>query len=225
MKRTEEELERISQYLNRQLNVDENTLFESELSTDAQLAADVEQLRLLAQVAQRQQLREQIKRIQSEKLVEWQQEDTDSTTKVVPMPVKRTHFWQMGGWASAASVALLVGYFSLADVGYEPVSMAVERSNTPSVQDPILAQLDQGIKLLKDNKPAEAITIFDQVEGAANIRVYYRDAATWYETVALLKTGKKAEAKALLQQIESSADFQSDIPMLDKWKVKWKLLF
>lgn len=225
MKRTEEELERISQYLNRQLGVDENTLFESELSTDAQLAADVEQLRLLAQVAQRQQLREQIKRIQFEKLAEWQQEDTDSTTKILPMPVKRTNFWQMGGWASAASVVLLIGYFSLADVSYEPVSMAVERSNTPSVQDPILAQLDQGIKLLKDNKPAEAITIFDQVEGADNIRVYYRDAATWYETVALLKTGKKAEAKALLQQIESSADFQYDIPMLDKWKVKWKLLF
>lgn len=225
MKRTEEELERISQYLNRQLGVDENTLFESELSTDAQLAADVEQLRLLAQVAQRQQLREQIKRIQSEKLTEWQQEDTSSTTKIVPMPVKRFDFWKTGGLAAAASVVLLVGYFSLADVSYEPVSMAVERSNTPSAQDPTLAQLDQGIKLLKDNKPAEAITIFDQVEGAANIRAYYRDAATWYETVALLKAGKKVEAKALLQQIESSPDFQYDIPMLDKWKVKWKLLF
>ncbi|MFN8347573.1 MAG: hypothetical protein U0X91_21395 [Spirosomataceae bacterium] len=225
MKRTEEELERISQYLNRQLGVDENTLFESELSTDAQLAADVEQLRLLKQAAERQQLREQIKRIQSEKLTEWQQDDTDSTTKIVPMPVKRTNFWQMGGWASAASVALLVGYFSLAEVSYEPVSMAVERSNTPSAQDTILEQLDQGIKLLKDNKPTEAITIFDQVEGAANIRAYYRDAATWYETVALLKAGKKAEAKALLRQIEYSPDFQYDIPTLDQWKVKWKLLF
>lgn len=116
MKRTEEELERINKYLNRQLGVDENTLFESELSTDAELAADVEQLRLLAQVAQRQQLREQIKRIQSEKLTEWQQDDTDSTAKIIPMPVKRTNFWQTGGWASAASVALLIGYFSLTDV-------------------------------------------------------------------------------------------------------------
>ena len=225
MKRTEEELERINKYLNRQLGVDENTLFESELSTDAQLAADVEQLRLLAQVAQRQQLREQIKRIQSEKLAEWQQEDTDSTTKIVPMPVKRANFWQMGGWASAASVALLIGYFSLADVSYEPVSMAVERSNTPSAQDPILAQLDQGIKLLKENKPTEAITAFDEVEAAPNTRAYYRDTATWYETVALLKAGKKIEAKTLLQQIESSPDFQYAIPTLDKWKVKWKLLF
>lgn len=225
MKRTEEELERISRYLNKQLSVDENTRFEAELNTDAQLATDVEQLRLLKQVAERQQLREQIQRIQSKKLAEWQQEDTDSTTKIVPMPVKRTNFGQMGGWASAASMVLLIGYFSLAEVSYEPVSMAVERSNTPSTQDPTLVLLDQGIELLKNNKPDAAIRAFDAVEAAPNTRAYYRDAATWYEAVALFKAGKKLEAKELLKQIESSPDFQYDVPTLDRWKMKWKLLF
>lgn len=225
MKRTEEELERIGKYLNRQLGVEQNTLFEAELNSDAELAEDVEQLRLLTQVAQRQQLREQIKRIQAEKLTEWHREDTDSTARIVPIPVKRFDFWKTGGLASAASVALLIGYFSLSDVSYEPVSMAVERSNTPAAQDPILTQLDQGIKLLSENKPAEAIAAFDAVEAAPNIRAYYRDAATWYETVALLKAGKQEEAKALLQEIEASPDFRYDIPTLDKWKVKWKLLF
>jgi hypothetical protein len=185
-----------------------------------------EELDLLKQIAERQRLREQIQRIQAQKFQEWQEsEATPSDTKVIPMPVKRTNFWQIGGLSVAASIALLIGFLSWSEVAYTPMSAVAERSNAPAAQDPILQRLDEGIVLLQNGKPAEAITIFDEVEATPDLRPYYRDAATWYEVVALLKADKKSEAKILLQQIESSADFQYDIPTIDKWKVKWKLLF
>lgn len=185
-----------------------------------------EEMVLLRQIAERQRLREQIQRIQAQKIQEWQADEAPSSdTKIIRMPVKRTNFWQLGGASVAASVILMVGFLSLSDVAYRPIATTAERSNTITTQDPVLLRLDEGIALLQSNKPLEAIALFDQVEATPDLRPYYRDAATWYEIVALFKIGKKAEAKALLKEIESSPDFQYDIPLLDKWKMKWKLLW
>jgi hypothetical protein len=225
MKRTEEEFEYIGKYLSQRLNATEKADFEALIATDEQWADDVAQVRLLKQIGERQQLRDQIKKIQAEKLVAWQSATDQSTTKVIPMPVRRFNVWRAVGFSVAASVALLIGFLSLTDVSYAPVSSATERSNSIAIQDPALLRLEEGIALLQKKQPQQAIYAFDAIEAIEDIRPYYKDVATWYEVVALTKLGQKAEAKTLLSQIETNPSFQYAIPRLDLWKVKWRLLF
>ncbi|MFN8354154.1 MAG: hypothetical protein U0Y10_06910 [Spirosomataceae bacterium] len=181
-----------------------------------------EQLDLLKVIAQRHRLREQIQKIQASKLNEWKAEEEDNA---VVFTLQKNNRWRTFSWSAAASVVATIGYLSIAELSYIPMTASSDRSNTIINQDITLQNLDEGIQLLKNDKPTEAIVLFNKIEATEGIRPYYGDAATWYEVVALLKANRKSEAKVLLMAIEANPNFQFEIPTLDKWKVKWRLLF
>ena len=224
MKRTEAEIQLISSYLLSQLTEEQKRAFEERIASDSILQEDVTKLKLLAQVTERQLLREKIQQIQVAKFAEWANEETTIAVKVIPLRNRWLFTRQLSAITSVASIAIVMGYLSFSDVTYEPMAFS-ERSNNHVMNDPVLEKLNKAVSLVQHGKSLEATLVFDQIEEIPNIHPYYRDVATWYEVVALQKTGKNQQAKDLLEQIESNPKFQFNIPTIDKWKVKWKLLF
>ena len=224
MKRTEAEIQLISSYLLSQLTEEQKRAFEERIASDSILQEDVTKLKLLAQVTERQLLREKIQQIQAAKFAEWANEETTIAVKVIPLRNRWLFTRQLSAITSVASIAIVMGYLSFSDVTYEPMAFS-ERSNNHVMNDPVLEKLNKAVSLVQHGKSLEATLVFDQIEEIPNIHPYYRDVATWYEVVALQKTGKNQQAKDLLEQIESNPKFQFNIPTIDKWKVKWKLLF
>lgn len=224
MKRTEAEIQLISSYLLSQLTEEQKRAFEERIASDSILQEDVTKLKLLAQVTERQLLREKIQQIQAAKFAEWANEETTIAVKVIPLRNRWLFTRQLSAITSVASIAIVMGYLSFSDVTYEPMAFS-ERSNNHVMNDPVLEKLNKAVSLVQHGKSLEATLFFDQIEEIPNLHPYYRDVATWYEVVALQKTGKNQQAKDLLEQIESNPKFQFNIPTIDKWKVKWKLLF
>lgn len=227
MKRTEAEIQLISSYLLDKLTEEQKIAFEERIASDSILQEDVTKLKLLAQVTERQLLREKIQQIQVAKFAEWANEETEETTttvKVIPLRNRSLFTRKLSAVTSVASIAFVISYLSFSDVTYEPMAFS-ERSNNHVMNDPVLEKLNKAVSLVQHGNSHEATLLFDQIERLPNIHPYYRDAAAWYEVVALQKTGKNQQAKNLLEQIESNPRFQFNIPTIDKWKVKWKLLF
>lgn len=221
MTRTDEELDYIARYLNRQLNSKQQQVFETRLTTDAEWALDVDTLGQVRSLTERQQVREQIRRIQTRKLAEWQTETPDTRSSGRRFLGR----WAILSWAAAASVALVAGFLFLSDVRYERLAETAERSSIPVAPDPVLRRLNEGIALLEADQAPKALVALQEVGAVRDLRPFYRDAASWYEVVALLKANRMPEARRLLNQIETSPDFRYPISRLDHWKVKCRLLF
>lgn len=219
MNNKEKILDQIQEYLNDKMSSEDTENFRQKIEEDSSLREDVEKLRLLKSIAERQRLRDEIKAIHQEKMIEWRQ-----TEEIVP--VKKLNFWKIsGGFAIAASVAMAC-FLTFSDVSYEPISSETERGNAEN-QDLILKKFDKNIQDLATGDAEKAILLFEdfvRIKNNPNIRPYYKDAADWYSVVALVKAKKYQEADELIKNIEARTDYKFNISNIDLWKMKWKVL-
>lgn len=126
MKRTEAEIQLISSYLLSQLTEEQKRAFEERIASDSILQEDVTKLKLLAQVTERQLLREKIQQIQVAKFAEWANEETTIAVKVIPLRNRWLFTRQLSAITSVASIAIVMGYLSFSDVTYEPMAFQNE---------------------------------------------------------------------------------------------------
>ena len=106
MKRNENELDLIKRYINQELNDQENTLFEQQITNDATLQDDIEKIKLLQKITARHQLRENIRKIQSEKIEQWYADDANNNIELTlnSKPKVRPIWQYVSSGAVAASV-------------------------------------------------------------------------------------------------------------------------
>lgn len=114
----EEIIERIEQYLNGELSLEQKNLFERELQTNQELQKQVEFMRNLPKAVQltaENAIRKQLKELESSlPKVELKTQNPGEPAKVIPMPQPASSSRWMQ-YAVAASILLLVGLFIFKD--------------------------------------------------------------------------------------------------------------
>jgi len=112
MKDNSTNFDRIEAYLIGQMPSAEAAAFEQEISQDADIALEVEQQRLehrAMELLLREELQSQMQQWKAEKEQEETEAGTGASAKVVPINTSRRLIFRL---AAAASVALLIGFFS-----------------------------------------------------------------------------------------------------------------
>ena len=205
----ENNIDIIADYLNEHLGTKERADFETELLTNPTMKEDLEKLRLLRQIAERNRILEQVKTVHTQQIEALKKPKTGiiSLAKIATL-------------AAAASVVFMI-YLGNSDVNYLKIS-SVERGDG-NVKT-ALVNFENGINLLKDNKNQAAISEFENVLKNQDIEEYYRDASQWYEAVALAKIGEDEQAKTILNSIENNKNFKYQILFWDKIRLKIRLL-
>ena len=205
----ENNIDIIADYLNQKLGTKKRANFEKELLTNPTMKEDLEKLRLLRQIAERNRILEQAKTIHTQQIEALKKPKGGiiSLAKIATL-------------AAAASVIFMI-YLGNSDVNYLKIS-SVERGDGDVKT--ALINFENGINLLKDNKNQAAISEFENVLKNQDIEDYYRDASKWYEAVALAKIGEDEQAKMILNSIENSKNFKYQISFWDKIRIKIRLL-
>ena len=205
----ENNVDTIADYLNQKLGTKEQADFENEIQTNPTMKEDLEKLRLLRQIAERNRILEQAKTIHTQQIEALKKPKGGiiSLAKIATL-------------AAAASVIFMI-YLGNSDVNYLEISL-VERGDG-NVKT-ALNNFENGVNLLKDNKNQAAISEFENVLKNQDIEEYYRDASQWYEAVALAKIGEDEQAKSILNSIENNKNFKYQISFWDKIRIKIRLL-
>jgi hypothetical protein len=216
--------QQIEDYLNDRLGETEKTDFEARMAADTDLREEVVKLQLLRQIAKRNATRENIKAIQAEKLAEWNSESTDNQEVIEEIKPKFKIWRSIGTFAAASSVALLI-YLNFSSVSMPNETTLSERGNSTeldSIQKVHFENYLTAQKALKSGDNATAITYFEKVSNATEIRPYYRDASRWFLAVANVNKNPK-NAEDLMQDILGEKEFQYEISALDKARIWTKI--
>lgn len=213
-------LQKIEDYVMDRLDATERTLFETELATDTDLREEVAVTSRVKATAQRSQLRDKIKTIQTQKLAEWDREPADATRNYLDeTPVRRVNWLGRSATFAAAACVLFVAYLSFSSVSLPDAATVSERGNatTDSLQVAIYGQYAQAIAALENEDFDTAIVLFDQVATQENIRPYYKEAAVWYGGVARIKSDPKT-ARILTNYVIKKEDKEFTVSTVDQWK-------
>jgi hypothetical protein len=223
----EELQQHIEDYLNDRLDATTKADFEARMAVDTDLREEVVKLQLLRQIAKRNATREKIKAIQTEKISEWKAEATDNEeiTDETERAKPKLKIWRnFGTFAAAASVALVM-YLNFSSISMPNEATLSERGNgaeLDSIQKVNFENYLTAQKALQSGDNATAISYFEKVANATEIRPYYKDASTWFLAVANVeKSPKKAEE--LMQNILSKQDFKYEVSLLDKARMWTKI--
>ena len=205
----ENNVDTIADYLNQKLGTKEQADFENEIQTNPTMKEDLEKLRLLRQIAERNRILEQAKTVHTQRIEALKKPKGGiiSLAKIATL-------------AAAASVIFMI-YLGNSEVNYLEIS-SVERGDG-NVKTALI-NFENGVNLLKDNKNQAAISEFENVLKNQDIEEYYRDASQWYEAVALTKIGEDEQAKRILNSIENNKNFKYQISFWDKIRIKIRLL-
>jgi hypothetical protein len=206
--------DQITDFLADKMPENERIDFEKELTENELLKAEVEKVRLVKKMAERNALREKIKAIQAEKLVEWAEEE-----KVKP----RNPFFKIIGLSGiAASIALLffLNFTAFTLPNEAELSLRGSGTELSQLQKENFDNYFKGQDALRKGKNEEAIIYLQKVIESPTIRKYYKDAALWYIAVANVDK-YPAETERIIAKITNDKDFRFKISLVDKLKIKW----
>lgn len=195
-----------------------NVEFEKRLANETDLAEALASMSVVNEGYQRLALRDKIRTIHKRKLSEWEDD------KVVAFKPKITYV----KIASMLAAACLVFTIYLGTASFKlPDNIALKErsaSDTSVSENQVYQDYIEAQEMLANGKYLEAANGFRILKSNEGLRVYYQDAASWFEVVALSEIDENKAAQ-LLENLESKEDFKYPISLIERLKMKVRLWF
>lgn len=211
---SQEELEEIERFLNKELSEEDHSVFEEKMMIDNSFSEKVEEIRVLIQVVEEDGLSKQMEAIHKKNFasnnIEVEASNVATEDKVVSINSNKSLYRK---FAFAASIALLVGLgtylFNNATSEHEQL-FATHFTQDPGLVTPMSAtdnyEFYRGMVDYKQEKYALAITRWQKllIEKPTN------DSLNYYIGVSKLTQGEVEKSLSYFEKIEAKSFFYND---------------
>ncbi len=216
------DLEIVENYLFGRLSSPEKQEVEERLHNEPELAAALEKMKVLANTAQKYELRQKIKELQIKKASAFE-------TTTFEVSSQKSNFKAVIKWTSLVAAACLAGvlYLGTADFSIPNTLSLQERSAGEDISKADKVDFQTIINAQKELEKKNYVVsakMFAQIKNTASFRTYYRDMSKWFEVVALSEIDEK-QAKVLFEEIKNTPDFKYKISKTDWVKMQIRLVF
>ncbi|AWW00485.1 hypothetical protein [Arcticibacterium luteifluviistationis] len=212
---SEQDLEILEAYLK---SGKEDKELEVRLKNEPELSEALASMTVVYEGFQRQALRDKIIGIHQSKMTEWSDE------KVVNFTPNRVYIKVV----SALAAACLVFTIYLGNASFELPNQLVleERGATDSSvgENEVYQKYIKAQDFLGEGDFKEAANAFSELKSNTDLRTYYQDAARWYEVVALSEVDEE-KASLLFDELQAKEPFKYPISIMERLKMKVRLLF